>query len=304
MADRMLLTGGTGLLSLNWAMTVRDTRHVVLGLHDRKACVAGVEARAVDLESVDGVTRALDAFEPQVVVHTVALTSVEACEADPLLAHHVNVNLAANVALACASVGVTLVHISTDHLFSGDEPLVDETHPVAPLNVYGRTKAAAEVQVLSSHPEALVIRTNFFGWGPSYRRSFSDGIITALRAGQSVTLFRDVFFTPILVEDLVHSVHELVRRKASGVFHVVGRDRVSKCDFGFMLAEQFDLDAGLIVPSIVCGDAHLVRRPRDMSLSNGKISGLLGRHLGGLTEQLARLHEQERAGFAREIQAL
>lgn len=304
MTGSILLTGGAGLLALNWAMSARERHRVVLGLHERTACLAGVETRPIDLDTVDGIGRCLDAVEPQFVVHTAGLTSVEACEADPRLAHHVNVNLAINVALGCSTLGVPLVHISSDHLFSGEEALVDENHPVAPMNVYGRTKADAEIGVLEAHPEALVVRSNFFGWGPSYRRSFSDRILGPLRAGQSVTLFRDVFFTPILAESLVRAVHELLQRNASGIFHVSGDHRVSKCDFGLMIAQEFALDPRFIIPGLLADDKTLVQRPRDMSLSNAKVRAVLGRMLGGPKEHLARLHDQERAGFAQEMQTL
>ena len=50
---------------------------------------------------------------------------------------------------------------------------------------------------------ALIIRTNFFGWGTSYRQSFSDFVIDNLRKGNNITLFNDVFYTPILIETLV-----------------------------------------------------------------------------------------------------
>ena len=303
MTDTVFLTGGGGLLALNWAMAARERHRVVLGIHEREVNLAGVEAGRVHLQTVDGIVRSLDAQEPRFVVHTAGLTSVDACEADPRLAQHVNVNLAVNVARACRGVGVPLVHISTDHLFAGDEALVDETHPTAPRNVYGRTKAAAEVGVLEANPDVLVVRSNFYGWGTSYRRSFSDRIVVSLRAGQPLTLFRDVFYTPILIESLVHAVHELLRRKTSGVFHIGGDDRISKWDFGLMVADEFQLDAGLINPGLLSDLATLVQRPRDMSLSNANVRARLGRALGGPRDHLARLHEQERAGFARELQS-
>lgn len=304
MSDTVLLTGGGGLLALNWAMMARHSSRVVLGLHQRAVCLAGVEAKRLNLESVDAIVESLASLEPALLVHTVGLTNVEACEADPARAHHVNVTLAANVARACARLSVPLVHISTDHLFSGEESLVDEEHAVAPRNVYGRTKADAEIQVLQANSDALVIRTNFFGWGPSYRRSFSDAIVYALRSGQTVTLFRDVFFTPLLVERLAGAVHELLRRNTTGIFHVSGDDRLSKCDFGYMLADEFGLDATLIKPGLLAEDAKLVQRPRDMSLSNRKVRNVLGRGLGGAKEQLTHLHDQERAGLAHEMQVL
>ncbi len=301
MVDSLLITGGSGLLALNWAMHERGVSRVVLGLHERIIAMPGTEARLIDLRSSDGIGRVIDAVEPRLVVHTAALTSVEACEADPPRAHMINVQLATHVAQSCAQRGVPLVHISTDHLFSGDEALIDEMHPVDPVNVYGRTKAEAEVRVLASHPDALVIRTNIYGWGPRYRPSFSDSIIESLRAGRSVTLLRDVFYTPILIEHLVQAVHALIDRKVRGVFHVTGDDRVSKLDFGLMLAKEFALDADLIHSGLLSERLGLVPRPHDMSLSNAKLRATLGRAIGGPKVHLVRLREQEQVGQALEL---
>lgn len=304
MEDTIFLTGGSGLLAINWAMTVRESRRVVLGLHHRTISLPGAETHRVDLDSVDDIVRALDATEPRLVVHTAALTSVEQCEREPDLARHVNVDLAMNVALACAKARVRLVHISTDHLFAGGPALFDESDHVIPVNVYARTKADAENLVLDANPSALVVRTNFYGWGPGYRGSFSDTIIGSLRAGETVTLFADVHYTPIVEEALTHAVHDLVDRGAAGIFHVTGDDRVSKHEFGLKVAAEFGLDAGLIREGTLAGQQNLMRRPGEMSLSNRKASTLLGRKLGGVDTHLAALHEQERRGRARELHAL
>lgn len=301
--DRVLITGGSGLLALGWAAAIRDRQSVLLGLHERRVDLRGVQATPISIESADLALEALDATEPGIVVHTAGLTSVEACERNPQLAQRINVELAENVALACARRGLALIHISTDHLFAGDRPNVDESEPTSPVNAYGRSKAEAELRVLAAHPDALVIRTNFYGWGPSYRASFSDGIISSLRCGRAVNLFQDVNYTPILAETLASAAHELHRRGARGVFHVVGDDRLSKLDFGIELARQFTLDLARINPVSIADLPNLALRPRDMSLSNKKASALLNRPIGGVSSHLARLRRQEADGLATEIRS-
>ena len=212
--------------------------------------------------------------------------------------------LAAHVAQACAALGISLVHISTDHLFSGEQALLAENSPTSPVNVYAQTKAEAEIRVLDTHPRALVARTNFFAWGPNYRRSFSDMIIESLRAGEELTLFEDVFFTPILVEVLVEATHNLVAMNSEGIFHLVGDERISKYDFGQKMADKFGLDSSLIKPGSLSDQESLVSRPHDMSLSNRKASNLLGKNFGGVDTQLDRLLQQEQLGVAREVQQL
>ncbi len=302
MKARVFITGGSGLLALNWSAIIRDRIDVTLGIHERQVSPPGIKTIRVSLDSVEGLVRILESLQSRIVIHTAGLTSVEKCEADPELAKYINIKLAANVAKACSILNLDLVHISTDHLFSGDISLVEETYPVAPLNVYGKTKAEAELRVIEAHSKALVIRTNFYGWGTNYRRSFSDMVIQGLRAGKELILFEDVAYTPILAETVAKCVHDLIDLGASGIFHVSGDDRLSKYEFGLMVSTRFNLNSSLIKAGLISDQASLIQRPLDMSLSNRKTSGLLGRRLGGVSDHLVRLFQQEQNGFAQELQ--
>ena len=298
--NRIFVTGGSGLLGTTLALALRDKYPVTLGLHHRTVALERVCTSRASLESVDDVQRAFDGMQPSVVVHAAGLADVERCEEDVHLAWHLNVTLAANVAAACAKCRIRLVHISTDHLFAGDEPLVGESHPVAPRNVYARSKAEAERRVLDACPDALIVRTNFYGWGPPYRRSFSDTILASLRRREPISLFDDVFYTPILAEALADAVSDLATLGTRGIVHVAGDERISKYEFGLRVARRFRLDSSLVTPIALGDQPRLAPRPRDMSLSNAYARRLLDRPLGGVEAHLARLHEQEEAGVAGE----
>ncbi len=304
MKEKILITGGSGLLALNWALTMRENYELILGLHTRLFSMNGVKTLPFLLDDFSEILNSLKSIKPTLLIHAAGLTNVEACEANPELAHHVNVDLSENLAKACAASGISLVYISTDHLFSTNTPFLDEKHPLRPLNIYAKTKALAEEKILLAYPQALIIRTNFYGWGPPYRHSFSDIVISSLRENKTVHLFQDVFYTPILIETLVKTVQGLVDSKAKGIFHVVGDERVSKYEFGIQIAERFNLNPDLIKSASLKDQPKLVKRPFEMSLSNKKTCELLGKNLGGLKSHLDLLAEQEKRGFAREIQNL
>ena len=304
MKENILITGGSGLLALNWAVTMREKFHINLGLHDRKVNLKDTKNILLDLDSKDALTKVFEELQPQLVIHAAGLTSVEDCEANPPLAKYINVDLTKNLAMVCAKLNIPMVYISTDHLFSGNESLIDEDFPVSPINVYAKTKVEAEACVQNAYPEALIIRTNFYGWGTSYRHSLSDMVINHLRAGKKISLFKDTYYTPILIEPLVHTVHELVQKKAKGIFNIVGDDRISKYDFGLILAKEFNLDNDLIDEGKIIDKPFLVNRPHDMSLSNQKVTNFVGREMGGLVQQILRLKAQEASGLAKELQTL
>jgi dTDP-4-dehydrorhamnose reductase len=208
------------------------------------------------------------------------------------------------VAKVAKKLGIMLVHISTDHLFDGLSSLVSEEEPINAINTYAITKAQAESAVNDVNPDVLIVRTNFYGWGTSYRKSFSDYIIESLRKKQLITLFDDVYYTPILMENLITTVHDLLNKKAKGIFNIVSDDRISKYEFGMLIAEEFCLDKSLIHKITLQNQTNLVRRPLDMSLSNRKVCKLLGRNMGSVKQDVSRLYQQEIEEKTNEIQIL
>ncbi len=300
----ILLTGGSGLLAVNWFYSKRSDYAVYLGLNERQIQPQGGNVLFLDYTSEQSLLIQLESIAPCVVIHTAGLTNVEKCEDNPELAFLVNVELSSIVAKVTRKLDIPLVHISTDHLFSGMYSLVDEDEPINPTNVYGRTKAQAERAVVDINPNALIIRTNFYAWGTSYRKSFSDHIIHSLRNHQTLHLFEDVYYTPIFAEKLIQTVHELLDKKVKGIFHVVSDDRISKYEFGILIAEEFSLDKSLIHKSNLQSQIKLVKRPIDMSLSNRKVCDLLGRNLGTVKQHISQLHKQEIEGKIQEIQLL
>ena len=289
----ILITGGSGLLAVNWALSVRDKYKVTLLLHRRKISLNGVNTEVVLLDSLEECLFLLDKHQPDIVIHTAGLTSVEECELSPLLAQKINVDLARNMASACSKNDVKLVHISTDHLFFGTKELAIEEDEVTPINNYSKTKFQSERKVLESCKDALIIRTNFFGWGTRYRESFSDFIINKLRKHESIDLFSDVFFTPILIDDLAKKVHQLVDAKLSGIFNVVSSERLSKYEFGIKLANYFSLNTNLINKISIKDKPNLIERPKDMSLSNEKVCKALNCSMPSFDDQFQSLKQQE-----------
>ncbi len=301
MLKKFLITGGTGLLAVNWALEHRYASDFVLTTNEREILLSDVKFKFINLSSREDIRKILENFLPDAVIHTVAITSVEECEKDPISAYAVNTVMAANTAVVCSDLAIPMVHISTDHLFSGQKSLVTEEDKVEPLNVYAKSKADAEIEVLRACKHALIIRTNFFGWGTSYRKSFSDYIINSLRSGRQIKLFDDVFYNPILISSLIKAINDLLNKKESGIFNIVGNDRVSKYEFGRMLANTFNLPEHLIIPSVIKSRPDLIKRPLCMSLSNEKLKKSLGYDVNSLQEDIDLLKKMESNGYAKQI---
>lgn len=300
---KLFVTGISGLLGLNVAMASASRFRVSGGYYSHPVATDGFVGVPMDATSPARVQQVLDNFQPDVIIHTAGLTNVEECEANPQLAHLLNVEAAHHVACAAVRLGAKLVHLSTDHLFDGEQPLRSEDDSPRPVNVYARTKLQAEQVVTQVCPDALMVRTNFFGWGTSLRKSFSDWILQALVQSRDLTMFTDVFFTPILMNDLVELIFQLIDRAAIGIFHVAGGNRLSKYDFAIQLAKHFGYPTDRIRAISIEGFPLKARRPRDMSLACRKAEKVLDRPMPALSDGLGRLQALHARGWPQTLES-
>lgn len=289
-ARTWLITGASGLLGTHLCQALVDAGQRVIGQHfGHNILVDRVQALKLNLLDTAALSRCIIEAAPDVVIHAAGLTNVDECERNEALATQIHVDVSSTVATACATTGSRLLHISTDHLWDGTRAMVAEDTPMAPLNAYARTKASAEHAVLAADKAALVVRTNFFGPGLPWRRSFSDWVLHTLQAGEPITAFADVFFTPITVDDLSNLMISLAETPTQGLLHVAGSERISKYDFVVAIANAYGLPTTSIRRGSVA-EAHLAApRPRDMSLSTTRVQSLLGHAMPTIGESLRKL---------------
>ena len=294
---RLFITGISGLLGLNAALQWRRRFDTTECYRSHPISMPEVNAVALNLEDGAATQALFDQIRPDVVLHTAALTDVDRCELDPALAARLNVDVTRVVAEAARTVGAQLVHISTDHVFAGDRPSYDELAEPRPVNIYARTKLEAERVVHDVYPGALTVRTNFLGWGAVAPRSFLDWVVRSLAKGAPLRMFADVFITPIGVNDLLDCLFDLLDQARTGVVHVAGAERLSKYEIGVRTARTFGYRTDLIERASIDAFPLAAPRPRDLSLSTGRVSQMLGRPMPDADACLHRLRELRDAGW-------
>lgn len=277
-----LVVGANGFLGSNAGAFLEDKVAVIGAVRSRSSFPKPssfhsiAECDITDSLSVDSVIRSIN---PDVVLNTAALASHELCEREPELAYQANVVGPRNLASTTAAVGARFIHISTDAVFDGARGNYNETDTPSPFSSYGQSKLAGELAVLEENPAALIARTNFFGWSPTGSRSILEFFVNALTRGELVSGYNDYIVSSIYTQDLMQILWDLNEVKASGVFHCVAGNALSKFDFGVAVADQFGLDSGLIQSSSSPAGTDGISRLRDLSLDTKKASQLLGRVL-------------------------
>jgi dTDP-4-dehydrorhamnose reductase len=302
---RILITGASGLLGLNLALEAAQAGHTVFGtVNDHPIRTGAFTVMRSNLLEAGALERLLDNTKPDWVFNCAALAVVDACEANHDLAAKLNTDLPRKLATLVGRGGARLVHISSDAVFDGQQGEYTEEDIPNPLSLYASTKLAGERAVISANPDAIVARTNLYGWSLSGKRSLAEFFFYNLSAKKPVMGFTDVYFCPLLVNDLAHLLLRMLSLGLSGLYHVVSSQCVTKYDFGRELAQRFELDESLIRPTPVAeGGLKAARSPR-LTLRSEKLVQALGENLPGLSPGLERLYTLYQQGYPQAIKSL
>ncbi len=214
-------------------------------------------AAGIDLDDDTEVAALFAKAQPRMIINCAGVCDVGTCEDSPAFAHSVNVD-GTRILLAHAPPGTRIVHLSSDHVFSGDSGPYVEDSPRDPVSVMGETRVAAE-QLVLARPRSLVIRAGL--WiGPSAtgRVGHLDWLRSRSRRGLPMTVVEDEYRSAVWAEDAARRVWELARSEVTGIRHIVAERIVSRPQLAHYLNERFAIGADLAFqPRAERGRPHL-----------------------------------------------
>lgn len=234
MAPRLLITAGSSYLGRHLVRLVAagypgEFRYTTFST-DPPGLPQHVPLDVRDRLAVD---RLVVEFAPEVIIHLAGSNRSADMSA-------VIVAGTGHISRAAAAIGARLIHLSTDSIFDGRSAPYDETAPAAPLNDYGRAKAAAE-DIVAGHPDHVIVRTSLI-YGLDEMDNGTAWVAAALREGQPVTLFTNQRRNPVWVETLSRACLELVDHPYRGVVNVAGRQVLTRVEFGLRLLDWWGID--------------------------------------------------------------
>jgi dTDP-4-dehydrorhamnose reductase len=237
-AQPILITGGRGTLGRAFARICEGR-----GLEHRLLTREGI-----DIADRDSVLSAIERYSPWAIINTAGYVRVDEAEREQERCWRENVIGPATLAAACAQNGIALVTYSSDLVFDGTkaEAYVESDAP-QPLNIYGASKAAAEREVLSRLPNALIIRASAF-FGPWDEHNFLVHAFRSLAAGQTYRAAHDATVSPTYVPHLVHQTLDLLTDGEYGIWHLASAGKTSWFEFARTAAQKWGLDESLVIP--------------------------------------------------------
>jgi len=270
---RILICGSNGLLGQKLALMLSSqTDYEVLNTSIERSFV--FDSRLFDYTQLDiakkgDVKSLISSFHPTVILNAAAATNVDWCEVNREEAWKINVVGIENLVEAARKVGARLVHISTDYVFDGSHGPYSEDDKPNPISYYGKSKLASENAVRSGAIPYTILRSMIlYGSGIGLKDSFPVWVIKSLRAGQRIRCVDDQIGNPTHVSDLAFTVTKSFELNRDGIYHVCGKDRVSRYDFALQIAETFNLDRSLVL-RIRTGD---LKQEAPRPLSSGLIT--------------------------------
>lgn len=276
---RVLVTGADGMLGSE-----------VVAAFDGTCDVMGVDVADFDVTDRRATADAIASIGPSAVVNCAAYTDVDAAEANRERAFAVNAAGAGAVARAAAEAGAFVLQVSTDYVFDGtlDRAYVETDEP-RPLNVYGESKLAGEIEVAASGARYLIVRT---AWLYGHRgRNFVETMLTLAADHETLRVVDDQRGSPTNARDLAAMLRDLEALRLTGIVHAANAGSCTWCGFAREILAQSGLGDVKVVPVPTSEFQRPAARPARSVLSLARLIESLGweprRWAEALTEYLS-----------------
>ncbi|KAG2662695.1 methionine adenosyltransferase 2 subunit beta isoform X1 [Panicum virgatum] len=297
---RVLVVGGSGYLGqhLLAALAPATDRLDVAFTHRSQAppqplldALPSVRAFRADLRSGDGLEAISASFgQPHVVVNCAAISVPRACEMDPPATMATNVpSSLVNWLLSFGNDESLLIHLSTDQVYEGVKSFYKEEDETLPVNMYGKSKVAAEKFIIEKCSNYAILRSSII-YGPQTVSPVAKSLPiqwmdSVLSQGQQVEFFNDEFRCPVYVKDMVDVILSLAKtwlsdgKKVQVLLNVGGPDRVSRLQMAESVATVRGYDHNIIksvsASSLLTQVNRGVASPSDISMDITKLTQML-----------------------------
>lgn len=275
MAPRVIITGAAGLIGQYFVKSA--SRWVPTW------DVHGLSRVDLDLTEDPAVERVWRSIKPDLVIHCAAMSRTKDCERNPERARRINVDATAH--LVRLSRDIPFFFLSSGEVFDGRRGWYREEDEAIPINVYGKTKLEAERLVLQNPRHTVVRIVLTAGTSQNGDRGFVEDMCRTAKSGKVLPLYRDEFRCPLPAGAIARALWELAGLNAPGLYHLGGRERLSRWEIGQALLPRYpELQDHL---SEVSASGHAgAPRPADLSLNCEKIQARLSFPIPGFRSWL------------------
>lgn len=293
---KLLITGASGFLGWNIIQKVKSNWKTYGTFLSHPENIPACKLFRIDLTRYTDLKSLFEQIKPDAVIHTAAMSDPNFCQQNRSDAYKINTEASIHIAGLCADRHIPCLFTSSDLVFDGLHPPYREHDPVSPVNVYGEHKVLAEIGMKERYPETVICRMCLmFGAPGPVAQSFIQPLIKAMKSGDEVNLFVDEYRTPVSGNNAVEGLM-LSLSKLPGIVHLGGAERISRYDFGKLLADVFRFSDAALNPCLQKDHTMPAPRPPDISFDSSKARAL-GFRPRALKAELKRLRRDYLAVF-------
>ena len=277
MKKKILIFGGTGLLGTNLVYNLQNKFEIILNFHNKKFFSKHIKyIKIIDTKNtnIKEIEEKIKSINPNIIINCVANTDLEHCERKPKDTEFPNTILPEILSKISFKNNIKFIHFSTDHLYFGDKKFKSEKAKTFTLNKYAKQKLSAEEKIRKNNKNSIIIRTNFFGHSLDEKKSIIN-LINSIKKREKLKLDDNYFFTPIYNYLLIDLLKKLITKNSTGIFNIVGNERISKYQFGILIANILNIKKPNILKDSIDNAKLKAKRCKDLSLSNFKIKKIL-----------------------------
>jgi dTDP-4-dehydrorhamnose reductase len=300
---KVLVTGANGLLGQHLIKQLLNENFKVLATAKgpgRLPFTNDDSYRYFDVDITDAfrLNLLMKSEMPEVVVHAAAMTQVDQCELNQEECSKVNVEGTANVVIEAEQYSRFLIYISTDFVFDGEKGNYNEEDDLNPINWYGFTKMEAESIVETSEMPWSIVRTCLVYGNvlQGTRTNIISWVRESLEAGKDIKVVSDQVRTPTYVADLARGIVLIIKKNATGVFHIAGKDIMTPYDIAVKTAELFGLDKTKMTKADQTSFSQPGRRPLKTGFDISKARRELKYEPLSFDEAIREMYRPEKMG--------
>ncbi|MCW8813779.1 MAG: NAD(P)-dependent oxidoreductase [Ignavibacteriaceae bacterium] len=271
---KVLITGGSGLLGQYLNLTFARKFNIHTTFNNILGNCGKFPSSKIDIVNKNDLNRIFEDVEPDIVIHTAAITNPVPKENQTTKDYfETNVTATKNIAELSNTHNSKLVYISTDLVYAGyRDSFLKEDAKLIPVSLYAETKLMGEQKVKESTDNYLILRTALlYGIGLNHSRCYFHNTFENLRNNKTVKLFTDQFRTPISLNDAARIIVDLASMELkSKTLNVGGFERLSRFEMGTTLCLLAGYDKNLI-QKITMNDIPNFPKVEDVSLNIEKL---------------------------------
>lgn len=257
---KILITGAKGMLAKAVIDQFKDNNELIL-----------TDVSELDITDENNTNEFITRIKPEYIINCAAYTAVDKAEEDIELAKKVNSIGPKNLAIAAKKNDAILIHISTDYVFNGELDISKsyiEDDEIAPVTVYGKTKAEGEKNIIENCDKYYILRTAWlYGDGNNFVRT----MIKLGKEKEEINVVTDQHGSPTYTVDLASIISQVIEKKLPyGIYHSTNEGFTTWYDFTKKIYEIANINCKV---NPVTSEEFIrpAKRPKNSKMSKSKL---------------------------------